>query len=141
MKLHNRKKKANFFFLFLSHSNLTTFSLSHIVPHDSFLKIDDKLFTQSTVEKMKAMYNNYEQDALINEYVSPAERKEEDDFIDAILATPVLRWNPTRLKKDEKHIEIFFASPFQTRDELFIAEGSRDERFADPSRAVKDNLV
>jgi poly(U)-specific endoribonuclease len=49
------------------------------------------LFTQSTVEKMKAMYNNYEQDALINEYVSPAEKKEEDEFIDAILATPVLR--------------------------------------------------
>lgn len=57
----------------------------------SLLKIDDKLFTQSTVEKMKLMYNNYEQDTAINEYVSPNEKKEEDDFIDAVLATPVMR--------------------------------------------------
>lgn len=40
---------------------------------------------------MKAMYNNYEQDTAINEYVSPIERKEEDEFIDAVLATPVMR--------------------------------------------------
>lgn len=55
------------------------------------LQIDDKLFAVSTVEKMKAMYNNYEQDTAINEYVSPIERKEEDEFIDAVLATPVMR--------------------------------------------------
>ena len=55
------------------------------------LKIDDKLFTLPTVEKMKAMYNNYEQDAAINEYVSPIEKKEEDEFVDAVLATPVMR--------------------------------------------------
>lgn len=40
---------------------------------------------------MKAMYNNYEQDTAINEYVSPMERKEEDEFIDAVLTTPVMR--------------------------------------------------
>lgn len=41
---------------------------------------------------MKALYNNYEQDAAINEYVSPNERKEEDEFLDAVLATPVMRF-------------------------------------------------
>lgn len=45
----------------------------------------------NTVEKMKLLYNNYEQDASINEYVTPNERKEENDFIDAVLATPVMR--------------------------------------------------
>lgn len=40
---------------------------------------------------MKLMYNNYEQDTAINEYVSPIERKEEDEFIDAVLSTPVMR--------------------------------------------------
>lgn len=40
---------------------------------------------------MKLMYNNYEQDTAINEYVSPNERKEEDEFIEAVLATPVMR--------------------------------------------------
>lgn len=41
---------------------------------------------------MKALYNNYEQDTAINEYVSPNERKEEDEFLDAVLATPVMRF-------------------------------------------------
>lgn len=48
--------------------------------------------TVNTVEKMKALYNNYEQDAAINEYVSPNERKEEDEFLDSVLATPVMRF-------------------------------------------------
>lgn len=55
------------------------------------LNIDEKLFSVATVEKMKVMYNNYEQDTAINEYVSPIERKEEDEFLEAVLATPVMR--------------------------------------------------
>lgn len=46
----------------------------------------------NTVEKMQVLYNNYEQDTTINEYVSPNERKEEDEFLDAVLATPVMRF-------------------------------------------------
>lgn len=46
----------------------------------------------NTVEKMKLMFNNYEQDTSINEYVTPIERKEENDFIDAVLLTPVMRF-------------------------------------------------
>lgn len=56
------------------------------------MKIDDKLDSVTTVEKMKAMFNNYEQDTAINEYVSPLERKEEDEFLEAVLATPVMRF-------------------------------------------------
>lgn len=41
---------------------------------------------------MKQLFNNYEQDTAINEYVSPLERKEEDEFIEAVLATPVMRF-------------------------------------------------
>jgi poly(U)-specific endoribonuclease len=37
------------------------------------------------------MFNNYEQDTSINEYITPIERKEENDFIDAVLQTPVMR--------------------------------------------------
>lgn len=55
------------------------------------LRIDDKLFKLSTVEKMTALFNNYELDATTNEYVSPIERKEEEEFLDSILATPVMR--------------------------------------------------
>lgn len=46
----------------------------------------------NTVSKMKLMYDNYEQDTSINEYVLPIERKEENDFIDAVLLTPVMRY-------------------------------------------------
>jgi poly(U)-specific endoribonuclease len=55
------------------------------------LSIDDRLNQMPTVEKMKALFNNYELDTLTNEYVTPIERKEENEFLDAILATPVMR--------------------------------------------------
>lgn len=59
-----------------------------------FLQIDEKLYTMNTVSKMKMMYDNYEQDTSINEYVSPIERTEENDFVDAVLTTPVMRYCP-----------------------------------------------
>lgn len=40
---------------------------------------------------MRALFNNYELDAAINEYVSPNEREEENEFIDELLKTPVMK--------------------------------------------------
>lgn len=54
--------------------------------------MDEKLFKMSTVEKLSLLFNNYERDAMVNEYVSPVERKEEEDFLDAVLSTPVMRY-------------------------------------------------
>lgn len=85
MKLHKREK--------IDHSKLPSSMITTcpLFTLCRLLKIDEKLFTVNTVEKMKVMYNNYEQDTSINEYVSPIERKEEDEFVDAVLATPVMR--------------------------------------------------
>lgn len=44
-----------------------------------------------TIAKMRALFNNYELDSSINEYVSPIERQEENDFIDELQKTPVMR--------------------------------------------------
>ncbi|CAO1355824.1 unnamed protein product [Diamesa tonsa] len=55
------------------------------------LSIDERVYTMGTVEKMIIMFNNYEQDTMINEYVTPLEKKEENEFVDAVLATPVMR--------------------------------------------------
>lgn len=40
---------------------------------------------------MRLLFNNYEQDTLTNEHVTPNERKEENDFLDAVMATSVMR--------------------------------------------------
>lgn len=40
---------------------------------------------------MRKLFNNYEPDMLINEYVSPIEREEENDFINEVLQTPVMK--------------------------------------------------
>lgn len=40
---------------------------------------------------MRALFNNYELDSAVNEYVSPIERQEENDFIDELLKTPVMK--------------------------------------------------
>lgn len=44
-----------------------------------------------TIAKMRALFNNYELDTLVNEYVTPNEKKEENDFLDAVLSTTVMR--------------------------------------------------
>lgn len=44
-----------------------------------------------TLTKMRALFDNYEMDAAVNEHVSPMERKEENDFLNAVLATSVMR--------------------------------------------------
>lgn len=43
-----------------------------------------------TLVKMRQLFDNYEIDTSVNEYVSPQERQEENEFLDAVLATPVM---------------------------------------------------
>lgn len=56
------------------------------------LSIDEReVYAVPTIEKMRALFNNYEVDTMVNEYVTPMEKKEENDFVDALLATSVMR--------------------------------------------------
>jgi len=92
----------------------------------------------ATVEKMKLLYNNYEQDTSINEYVTPNEKKEENDFVEAVLAAPVMRF---------ELVDCQFGHSFtihidrQTCDELSAAKGSRDGRSSHAQGAAQDGLV
>lgn len=43
-----------------------------------------------TIQKVLALFNNYEHDTRTNEYVSPAERAEESLLVDTFLSTNVL---------------------------------------------------
>uniref|UniRef100_U5EP18 Putative polyu-specific endoribonuclease n=1 Tax=Corethrella appendiculata TaxID=1370023 RepID=U5EP18_9DIPT len=52
---------------------------------------ENELSKFDIIEKMRLLYNNYEQDTLVHEYVTPIEKKEENELIDALLATSVMR--------------------------------------------------
>lgn len=59
---------------------------------EPFLSIDERdVYAAPTIEKMRALFNNYELDTMVNEHQSPLEKKEENDFVDALLATNVMR--------------------------------------------------
>lgn len=59
---------------------------------EPLLSIDERqVFAVPTIEKMRALFNNYEVDTMVNEHVTPMEKKEENDFVDALLATNVMR--------------------------------------------------
>ena len=45
-----------------------------------------------SIEKMRQLYNNYEQDTMVNEFVTPLEKKEENDFVDILMTSPVIRF-------------------------------------------------
>ncbi|XP_061400797.1 endoribonuclease CG2145 [Musca vetustissima] len=55
------------------------------------LDINPKVFENPTVAKMRLLFNNYEEDTMTNEHVTPNERKEENDFLDAVMASSVMR--------------------------------------------------
>lgn len=59
---------------------------------EPLLSVDERqVFAVPTIEKMRALFNNYEVDTMVNEYVTPMEKKEENDFVDALLTTSVMR--------------------------------------------------
>ncbi|XP_058825301.1 endoribonuclease CG2145-like [Topomyia yanbarensis] len=59
---------------------------------EPFLSVDERqVYAVPTIEKMRALFNNYELDTMVNEHVTAMEKKEENDFVDALLATNVMR--------------------------------------------------
>lgn len=45
----------------------------------------------TSVKLIRKLYNNYELDTMTNEFVTPLEKREENDLVDTIMATPVMR--------------------------------------------------
>lgn len=56
---------------------------------------------------MRVLYNNYEIDSMVNEYVTPMERNEENDFVDTLMATPLMRQAMLFLKEKGNKKETF----------------------------------
>ncbi|KAJ6636228.1 Endoribonuclease [Pseudolycoriella hygida] len=56
----------------------------------------------NSIKLIRKLYNNYELDTMTNEYVTPLEKKEENDFVDAIMATSVMRHAMTFLQQKGK---------------------------------------
>lgn len=52
-----------------------------------------------TIVKLRALYDNYEVDTMTVENVTPIERQEEDEFIDKILDTAVMKMAMTYLQQ------------------------------------------
>lgn len=55
------------------------------------MEIDAKVWENPILEKMRLLFNNYETDTMVNEHVTANERKEENDFLDAVMGTNVMR--------------------------------------------------
>lgn len=54
--------------------------------------MDETIFDKiPTIAKMRALFDNYEMDASVNEQTTPTEEKEIKEFIDALLDTEVMK--------------------------------------------------
>lgn len=51
-----------------------------------------------TIVKLRALFNNYELDTMTDETVTATERQEEDEFLEKILDTAVMRTAMNYLK-------------------------------------------
>lgn len=83
-----------------------------------------------TLIKMRALFDNYEMDAAVNEHVSPIERKEENEFINAVLATSVMR---TAMKFLQDKGKIRCANwEYREHSDEFVINRCRDCRSKNP---------
>uniref|UniRef100_A0A1B6CSC7 EndoU domain-containing protein n=1 Tax=Clastoptera arizonana TaxID=38151 RepID=A0A1B6CSC7_9HEMI len=62
------------------------------------LSIDNEIKKVPTVAKLIALYDNYDPDTSHSEVVTTSEKKEESDFLDAVLNTSVLAFTNTFLR-------------------------------------------
>lgn len=59
---------------------------------DRLLNVNESVLSITpTMIKIRQLFDNYEIDTSVNEYVSPMERQEEAEFLDAVLATPIMK--------------------------------------------------
>lgn len=79
-----------------------------------FLTISSEAWNIPTIQKFMPLLDNYERDTLINEYVTPQERNEENEFMDAIMSTSVIR-HLMNFLKDKGYVT---PDPRQQRDFL-----------------------
>lgn len=56
-----------------------------------------------TIAKLRALFNNYELDTMVDETVTPTERQEEDEFLEKVLDTAVMRTAMDYLKEKGFH--------------------------------------
>lgn len=85
MRHHSRK-----YYTLLHHIHLTSVSTAFRLLA-RLLTVDAKALEPATIAKMRLLFNNYEEDTTVNEHVTANERKEENDFLDAVMATGVMR--------------------------------------------------
>ncbi|KAL4712706.1 hypothetical protein ACJJTC_008003 [Scirpophaga incertulas] len=78
------------------------------------LTISPEAWNIPTIAKFIPLLDNYERDTLVNEYVTPQERNEENAFMDAIMSTAVIR----HLMLYFKEKEYVSPDPKQQRDFL-----------------------
>ncbi|XP_055837450.1 endoribonuclease CG2145-like [Episyrphus balteatus] len=55
------------------------------------LQVSDKVFNVPTIAKLRPLFDNYHMDTSVNEKFSAAQLQEQDDFLDAVMATNVMR--------------------------------------------------
>lgn len=67
---------------------------------------------------MRALFNNYEMDSTVNEYVSPLERQEENEFIDELLKTPVMK-AAMKFLQDKGNIRLITSTKLDVLFHLF----------------------
>ncbi|XP_047985538.1 endoribonuclease CG2145-like [Leguminivora glycinivorella] len=63
------------------------------------LTVSQATWNIPTIQKFVPLLDNYERDTLVNEYVTPQERNEENAFMDAIMSTTVIRHMMNFLKE------------------------------------------
>lgn len=73
------------------------------------MSIDESIiYKVPTIQKLRALFDNYELDASDSEIVTPNELQENDDFINAVLDTQVMQTAMKFLNKKGFYIRFYF---------------------------------
>lgn len=78
-------------YITVNYQEKTTSSSTEDKAPQPLLTVSPETWNIPTIQKFVPLLDNYERDTLVNEYVTPQERNEENAFMDAIMSTTVIR--------------------------------------------------
>ncbi|CAB3240813.1 unnamed protein product [Arctia plantaginis] len=78
-------------YITVNYQEKTTSQSTEDKAQQPLLTISPEVWNIPTIQKFVPLLDNYELDSLVNEHVTPQERIEENNFMDAVMSTTVMR--------------------------------------------------
>lgn len=96
------------------------------------LTVNESVYDYEIIKKMKVLYDNFEANSSIDENFTPQEEAEENDFIELLLKTPVMKYfngKSINLASITTKISFYYSLALEFLEEHGFTLSTQEDRF------------